>query len=134
MNALIYVYVEKHHNIVFAEPAEPLSSSLTSAVFYVFRVYFFLICPPFFSAPNHSVTSSGSQSGVFIPINLLQSRQVSPQLSIKSLSSPFSLATPPAMTLKFLGTFLQPKQVRMGWQELLSWLGVKVRGQTSAGV
>ncbi|XP_067468979.1 pogo transposable element with ZNF domain isoform X2 [Thunnus thynnus] len=63
--------------------------------------------------PTHesdSVTSSGGRGGAFIPIHLLPSGQTSPQLSVKPLTSPSPLSSPPAMTIKFLGPRPQPEQ------------------------
>lgn len=56
-----------------------------------------------------SVTSSvGWGGGAFIPIHLLASGQTSTQLSVKPLSSPSPLSSPPAMTILFLGPRPQP--------------------------
>ncbi|XP_070778315.1 pogo transposable element with ZNF domain [Enoplosus armatus] len=58
-----------------------------------------------------SVTSSiGQGGGAFIPIHLLPSGQTSTQLSVKPLTSPSPLSSPPAMTIKFLGPRPQPEQ------------------------
>ncbi|XP_073337747.1 pogo transposable element with ZNF domain isoform X1 [Pagrus major] len=60
---------------------------------------------------SSSVTSPSSQgSGIFIPIHLLPSGQTSSQLSVKALTSPSPLSSPPAMTIKFLGPRPQPDQ------------------------
>ncbi|XP_071356037.1 pogo transposable element with ZNF domain [Trachinotus anak] len=57
--------------------------------------------------PTHnsrSVTSPDGQGrGAFVPIHLLPSGQTSTQLSVKLLTSPSPLSSPPAMTIKFLG-------------------------------
>uniref|UniRef100_A0A3B4WR92 Pogo transposable element derived with ZNF domain a n=1 Tax=Seriola lalandi dorsalis TaxID=1841481 RepID=A0A3B4WR92_SERLL len=60
---------------------------------------------------SHSVKSPGGQGrGAFIPIHLLPSGQTSTQLSVKPLTSPSPLSSPPAMTIKFLGPCPQPEQ------------------------
>ncbi|XP_029370140.1 uncharacterized protein pogza isoform X2 [Echeneis naucrates] len=59
----------------------------------------------------NSITSPGGRSsGAFIPIDLLPSGQSSTQLSVKPLTSPSPLSSPPAMTIKFLGPRPQPEQ------------------------
>ncbi|KAF3706891.1 Pogo transposable element with ZNF domain [Channa argus] len=61
--------------------------------------------------PSDSVISPGSRGpGAFIPIHLLPSGQTSTQLSVKSLTSPSPLSSPPAMTIRFLGPHPPPKQ------------------------
>ncbi|XP_069024764.1 pogo transposable element with ZNF domain isoform X2 [Embiotoca jacksoni] len=52
----------------------------------------------------------GRVGGAFVPIHLLSSNQSSTQLSIKPLTSPSPLSSPPAMTIKFLGPHPQPGQ------------------------
>uniref|UniRef100_A0A3Q1GVA0 C2H2-type domain-containing protein n=2 Tax=Acanthochromis polyacanthus TaxID=80966 RepID=A0A3Q1GVA0_9TELE len=56
----------------------------------------------------YRVTSSSGQGGTFIPIHLLPSGPNSTQLSVKLLPSPSPLCSPPAMTIKFLGSRSQP--------------------------
>uniref|UniRef100_A0A3Q3NB40 C2H2-type domain-containing protein n=1 Tax=Mastacembelus armatus TaxID=205130 RepID=A0A3Q3NB40_9TELE len=51
------------------------------------------------SAPSPGTTGGGA----FIPIHLLPSGQASAQLSVKPLTSPSPLSSPPAMTIRFLG-------------------------------
>uniref|UniRef100_A0A3B4ZII1 C2H2-type domain-containing protein n=1 Tax=Stegastes partitus TaxID=144197 RepID=A0A3B4ZII1_9TELE len=58
----------------------------------------------------NSVTSSRGRGGTFIPIHLVPPGQNSTQLSVKPLTSPSPLCSPPAMTIKFLG--LRPQTVK----------------------
>lgn len=57
--------------------------------------------------PNR-MTSFRGQGGTFIPIHLLPSGPNSTQLSVKPLTSPSALCSPPAMTIKILGSRPQP--------------------------
>ncbi|XP_035808416.2 pogo transposable element with ZNF domain isoform X2 [Amphiprion ocellaris] len=56
----------------------------------------------------YRVTSFRGRSGTFVPIHLLPSGPNSTQLSVKPLTSPTPLCSPPAMTIKILGSRPQP--------------------------
>nr|XP_057903521.1 pogo transposable element with ZNF domain isoform X1 [Doryrhamphus excisus]XP_057903526.1 pogo transposable element with ZNF domain isoform X1 [Doryrhamphus excisus]XP_057903527.1 pogo transposable element with ZNF domain isoform X1 [Doryrhamphus excisus] len=60
---------------------------------------------------SHSVASPKDVGGAFVPIHLLPSHQPSHQLSIKALTSPFTLSSPAAMTIKVLRPLSQPEEV-----------------------
>ncbi|KAM3595960.1 uncharacterized protein V6R79_006002 [Siganus canaliculatus] len=67
------------------------------------------------SAEVRSVQSARSAGGgAFIPIHLLPSGHASIQLSVKTLTCPAPLSSPPAMTITFLGPRPQSEQSSAG--------------------